>query len=202
MCALDQGYIENGGRMAELIRQDRKKQKMSTMKPRPKRPRPDISNRNKPKVEQMNKTGYTVLKLADLVNQMGLPSSKGYKTKDYLELVIKEIEDRDFRFVQFLQLVDILYVIVQAVNHASKKVNHVNLPPDKFRAQEEIHEHYAVRGTPPHPDPVINQQINESTHTVPERESVTEAPEELAELKSREHLKKSMKKNPLPWEKK
>lgn len=187
--------------MGDLIRKKRKV-KMATMKPVTKSPRPNNLKQYKSKVEQMNKTGYTVLKLSDLVNQFGLPSSKGHKTKDYLELVIKEIEDRDFRFVQFLQLVDILYVIVQAVSHAQKTMNHVNIPPDKFRPEEEIHEHYAVRATPPHPDPVLNQQINESTHTVPDREPVTEAPEELAELKNRDHLKKSMKKNPLPWDKK
>ena len=148
-------------------------------------------------VQDKMKKGYTVLKLADIASELGLPSSKGYKTKDFLELVINEIEKKDLRFVQFLQLVDVLYIIIEKVERKETPIKHVTLPPDKFRAKEEIEAHYAG-----HPDPIINQQIQESNATpVRERESVTAAPPELEEVKSRNHLKKAMKKNPLPWEK-
>lgn len=144
------------------------------------------------------KKGYTVSKLADLAREFNFPSSKGYKTKDYLELVIKEVENKGFRFIQFLQLVDVLYIIIENPEETKKiPVNYVTLPPDKFRAEEEIEAHYVN-----HPDLIINQQIKESNATpVRERESVTEAPPELEQVKSRTHLKRAMKKNPLPWEK-
>ena len=135
------------------------------------------------------KKGFTVLKLADLARELGLPSSKGHKTKDYLELVINQIEGMGFRFVQFLQLVDVLYVIIENAERKQTPVQHVYLPPDQFNPDQEIQNHYA----PPVATPVVQE--------VQDREMVTEAPPELEELKNREHLKKSMKKNPLPWEK-
>lgn len=179
------GYYDH--RMEEIVR--RKGQK-------------EVRNLNdyisKNNTQNKMKKGYTVLKLADLAAELGLPSSKGYKTKDFLELVINEIEKKDLRFVQFLQLVDVLYVIIEKVERKETPVQHVVQPAEKFRAAEEIEAHYAN-----HPDPVINQQIRESTNMNPvkERESVTEAPPELERVKSRSHLKQAMKKNPLPWEK-
>jgi len=133
--------------------------------------------------------GYTVLKLADLAKEIGLPPSKGMKTKDYLELVIDQVEKKGLRFVQFLQLVDILYVITQKVPRRETPIKHVTLPPEAFRPEEEIRAHYA--------EPLLNQQVREST----ERESVTEAPPEMAELQKRDHLKKNLEKKDLPWKK-
>jgi hypothetical protein len=153
---------------------------------------------SKNNIQNNMKKGYIVSKLADVAREFNFPSSKGYKTSDYLELVIKEVENKGFRFIQFLQLVDVLYIIIENPEETKKiPVNHVTLPADEFRAEEEIESHYAN-----HPDPVINQQIKESNATpVRERESVTEAPPELEQVKSRTHLKRAMKKNPLPWEK-
>ena len=143
------------------------------------------------------KKGFTVLKLSELATELGLPSSKGHKTKDYLELVISQIEGGGFRFVQFLQLVDVLYVIIEKVEHSQSGVKHVYLPPDEFNPDQEIRNHYSpppISSASPTPNaPVVKE--------VQEREMVTEAPAELEELKDRSHLKKSMKKNPLPWEK-
>jgi len=136
------------------------------------------------------KKGFTVLKLADLARELGLPSSKGHKTKDYLELVINQIEGAGFRFVQFLQLVDVLYVIIDNVERKQTSVQHVYLPPDQNNPAQEIKNHY---DPPPVATPVVKK--------VQEREAVTEAPPELEEIKNRKHLEKSMKKNPLPWEK-
>lgn len=144
-------------------------------------------------INKQMKKGYIVLKLAELAKQLSLPSSKGKKTKDYLELVIEEVENKGYRFVQFLQLVDVLYVIVQKV--PVQKLNQQTLPPEKFQPEEEIERHYGYK------DPVLNQQLQESIAPPEEREKVTEEPPELAEVKKRDHLKKSMKKNPLPWEK-
>jgi hypothetical protein len=149
-----------------------------------------IINHNKIKM----KKGFTVLKLADLARELNLPSSKGQKTKDYLELVINQIEGTGLRFVQFLQLVDVLYVIIENAERKQTSIQHVYLPADEFNPEQEIRNHY----TPP---PAVTPASTPVVQEVQEREMVTEAPPELEELKNRDHLKKSMKKNPLPWEK-
>ncbi len=150
-----------------------------------------FTNQHNTNINQMER-GYKVLKLSELAKNLGLPSSKGYKTKDYLSLVIEKIEDNGYRFVQFLQLVDILYVITQQV--PASTVSHVTLPPEEFRPEQEIAQHYGYG------DEVLDSQLRESTQ-VQEREPVTEEPPELAAVKKRDHLKKSMQKKPLPWEK-
>jgi hypothetical protein len=139
-----------------------------------------------------NMNDYSVLKLADLAKEIGLPSSKGFKTKDYLELVIRQIEEKGLRFVQFLQLVDVLYVITERRGSFSNRgpvLNTVHLPSDPFRADEEIRAHYA--------EPILNQQVREST----ERPAVLESPPEMAELQKRDHLNKNLVKKDLPWKK-
>ena len=152
----------------------------------------NTGNTNTNKMER----GYKVLKLQDLASQLKLPSSKGMKTKDYLALVINAVEDTGLRFVQFLQLVDVLYIIVQKVEHKQQKVQHVTLPPEKFRPEEEISRHYGYG------DPVMDSQLEESTGIeVQEREPVTEEPPELEEVKKRDHLEKNLEKKPLPWKK-
>lgn len=140
------------------------------------------------------KDGFTVSKLSDLAKDLKLPSSKGHKTKDYLELVINQVEASGYRFVQFLQLVDVLYVITEKVKVKQTPFQQ-HKPPERFRPDEEIRDHYN------HPDPVINQQVKESTTPeVQRRSNVTDSSPELEKVKSRKHLEKSMKKNPLPWE--
>jgi len=150
-----------------------------------------FTNQHNTNINQMER-GYKVVKLSELAKNLGLPSSKGYKTKDYLQLVIEKIEENGYRFVQFLQLVDVLYVITQQV--PASTVSHVTLPPEEFRPEQEIAQHYGYG------DEVLDSQLKESTK-VQEREPVTEEPPELAGVKKRDHLKKSMKKKPLPWEK-
>ena len=135
------------------------------------------------------KRGYSVLKLSELASQLSLPSSKGYKTKDYLEHVIGQIEDNGYKFVQFLQLVGVLYVIVQKM---------LTNQPNQLRSAEEIEAHYSP---PPKGNAKNVRKLKEKVEPVQERETVTEAPPELENVKKRDHLKKTMKKNPLPWEK-
>jgi hypothetical protein len=142
--------------------------------------------------DKMN--GYTVLKLADLAKEIGLPPSKGMKTKDYLELVIDKVEKKGLRFVQFLQLVDVLYVITQKVVRGGTPIQHVTLPPEKFRPEEEIKEHYNVSH---YAEPLLNQQVREST----ERSPVIEPSPEMEELQKRDHLDKNLVKKDLPWKK-
>jgi len=177
-------------RLAEAIRADRRKYDTDAPFYTEQEPLTGIINHNKIKM----KKGFTVLKLADLARELNLPSSKGHKTKDYLELAINQIEKTGLRFVQFLQLVDVLYVIVENAERKQTPIQHVYLPPDEFNPDQEIRNHYTP---PPAVTPVSTPVVQE----VQEREMVTEAPPELEELKNRDHLKKSMKKNPLPWEK-
>lgn len=150
-----------------------------------------LGNTNNKQMER----GYKVLKLNELAKELGLPSSRGTKTKDYLRMVIDAIEDYGLRFVQFLQLVDVLYVIVQKVEHGQQPIRHVTLPPEEFRPEEEIAQHYEAK------DPMVDQQISESVAPPEEREPVTEEPPELEQVKKRDHLKKTMTKEKLPWQK-
>ena len=148
---------------------------------------------------QKMRRGYKVVKLNELAKELQLPSSKGTKTKDYLELVINEVENKGYRFVQFLQLVDVLYVIVQKV---PAKIRNQTLPPQEFRPEEEIRRHYEQDPDPTgYGDPVLDQQLSESVAPPEERDPVTEEPEEMADIKSRDHLKKEMDKPKLPWQK-
>lgn len=156
----------------------------------------NVDSKGIPTINKLNtnqnkmKRGYSVLKLSELASQLSLPSSKGYKTKDYLEHVIGQIEENGYKFIQFLQLVDVLYVIVQKMPSNQ---------PDQLRPEEEIKAHYS----PPSPGNAKNiRKPTEKVEPVQERETVTEAPPELENVKKRDHLKKSMKKNPLPWENK
>ena len=147
--------------------------------------------------------GYKVVKLNELAKELNLPSSKGVKTRDYLELVINAVEERGLRFVQFLQLVDVLYVIIQKVD---QPIRHVTQPAEKFRPEEEIRRHYhPEENRVGYEDDVLNERVKESfAENVPpvqEREEVTEAPPELEEMKKRDHLKKEMDKPKLPWQK-
>jgi len=143
------------------------------------------------------KRGYNVLKLSELATQLKLPSSKGYKTRDYLGLVIDKIEDSGYNFIQFLQLVDVLYVIIQ--KRPAK--------PDPITRNEEVKDHYDSPyekepvQEPVRRDELIETQTAESVREVAEREPVTETPPEMEKLQKRDTLKKSMNKKPLPWEK-
>jgi len=179
--------------VAEVIRAQRRMHGTSAPAYRETEPLTPYINYNQNEM----KKGFTVLKLSELATELGLPSSKGHKTKDYLELVINQIEGAGFRFVQFLQLVDVLYVIIEKVEHKQSGIKHVYLPPDGFDPDQEIRNHYNIPDAPSAPPSQKAPIVKE----VQEREMVTEAPPELEEIKNREHLKKSMKKNPLPWEK-
>lgn len=146
--------------------------------------------------------GYKVLKLNELAKELNLPSSKGIKTKEYLELVINTIEERGLRFVQFLQLVDVLYVIIQKVEIP---IRHVSQPAEKFRPEEEIERHYNYKENKSgYEDEVLNQRVRESheENKAQKRDDIIEAPPELEEVKKRDHLQKEMNKvQKLPWQK-
>lgn len=132
--------------------------------------------------EKKMERGYKVIKLNELAAHLGLPSSKGYKTTDYLELVINEIEKTGYIFIQFLQLIDVLYVIIDT----SGKVRQVNLPMEKFRPTEEINDHYNP------PQPAKKETVAEPHENF---EKAIEA------VKSRDHLDKNMRGAKLPWKK-
>ena len=131
--------------------------------------------------------GYKVLKLNDLVKQLGLPSSKSYKTTDYLELVINSIEKTGLRFVQFLQLVDVLYVVVQKVGVTSNESYSTRMERTEVKRVKEIPKEYQTNSS----------NITKKESSVSEK---MEYPEELKEVKQRDTLDKSMSKNKLPWQ--
>jgi hypothetical protein len=131
---------------------------------------------------------YKVVKLNELAVSMKLPSNKGHKTNEYLEIVIEAIESKGYRFVQFLQLIDVLYVIIDTAGY--KSVNHVIQPLEKFRPEEEIHDHYF---------PPTKKTSKKSEE--PESEVTVKFEEALDAVKSRDHLNKNMSGAKLPWKK-
>jgi len=139
----------------------------------------------KHKNNQRMKNEYKVLKLNELGPQLGLPSSKGYKTSDYLELVIQKIEASGYAFVQFLQLIDVLYVIINTAG----KLNYVNLPPEEFNPEKEIRDHY-------NPKPSSGKKKKEEPVEVHE-----EFQKAMEVVKDRETLQKNMHGVKLPWKK-
>lgn len=143
----------------------------------------DTSEKEKKKQKQKQmERQYKVMKLNELAAHLNLPSSKGHKTTDYLEFVINEIEKTGYIFVQFLQLIDVLYVIIDT----SGKVRQVNLPMEKFRPTEEINDHYNP------PQPAKKETVAEPHENF---EKAIEA------VKSRDHLDKNMRGAKLPWKK-
>lgn len=84
------------------------------------------------------------MKMADAVKFLGLPSSKGYGTPEYLGMIIDKVEQLDYRFIQFLQLVDILYVIF---DRRTQQIKQVQLRTQGFSPKEEIDRHYGNRDT-------------------------------------------------------
>jgi hypothetical protein len=134
------------------------------------------------------KNNYKVLKLNELADQLGLPSSKGYKTKDYLELVIGEIEDRGYRFVQFFQLIDVLYVIINT--GVPKETPYV----EEFNPTAEIRNHYR-------PVQLIDEKPQTKRKVEKEAETANVAEEALDNIKKRDHLDKNLKAAALPWKK-
>jgi hypothetical protein len=129
------------------------------------------------------KNEYRVLRLSELVSQLRLPSSKGLRTHQYLERVIGEIENNRLKFIQFLQLIDVLYVIIQ--------VPDTSVPADKFRPEEEIRNHY----NPP------SSKQNTSGPDAIETDSAEKFEEAIVAVKSRDHLTKNMSGARLPWKK-
>jgi len=136
------------------------------------------------KQKQMEKQ-YKVVKLNELASSLKLPPNSGMKSNEYLELLISEIERRGYRFVQFLQLVDVLYVIIDVAG----LVTHVTLPPEKFRPEEEIAAHY---------NPSKKERGKKAEPPMEKKEKFEEA---LEAVKSRDHLDKNMSGVKLPWKK-
>jgi len=128
--------------------------------------------------------GYRILKLKDLVKQLRLPSSKSFKTTEYLTYVIEAIEDAGFRFVQVLQLVDVLYVIVQKVPQEEyipvKYTSQTKKTPTRAKVEPEIREEFKIEAP--------------KTKSVPEKKEISIEIEQV-------DLKKSMDKPKLPWQK-
>jgi len=154
----------------------------------------NISNLDK-KIEEIIKQSlnknkmkrtYKVLKLNELADQLGLPSSKGIKTKDYLEMAIGEIEDRGYGFVQFLQIIDALFVIIDTSVSAPKEIFS---GPDKFEPEVEIQNHYNHTKTVLPVSPPI------------EKMEKVEKDASLENIKKRDHLEKNLKTANLPWKK-
>jgi len=149
----------------------------------------DIANDlyEKHKNNQKMKNGYKVIKLNELGPQLGLPSSKGYKTSDYLELVIQRIEESGYAFIQFLQLIDVLYVIINTAG----KTNYEALPPEEFNPEKEIRDHYSPKssGKP------SKKQKEETVEVHEEFQKAMEV------VKDRETLEKNMHGGKLPWKK-
>jgi hypothetical protein len=137
--------------------------------------------------------GYTVLKLRDLVKKLGLPGSKDFKTTEYLELVINSIEERGLRFIQFLQLVDVLYVIVQREDQSSRPSRSSNTSRPEPTMSRPVKTEVSSRKTD------FGEVITAKTERqVSEK---MDYPEELKEVKQGDTLKKELNKNPLPWQK-
>lgn len=126
------------------------------------------------------KRGYIVTKLSELAKELNLPSSKGYSAAEYLEFVIEQVELKGLLFVQFFQLVDVLYIIV-------KKKEAVASRPEDNRGHEKTLTSEAPRGK-------TDISIEKS-----DKPEIQNSDTEL--FKHQETLKKSMDKPSLPWQK-
>jgi hypothetical protein len=146
--------------------------------------------------ETKNRKNHKVIKLSDLANKLGIRRAGGISNEKYLEYIIEEIQKNGLVFVQFFQLMDLVYVIllpgdeIQSVNDklSEKDVQFVNLPADPFRPDEEIRNHYnppASSAKTPDPQPVFAAEENP-----------------IENIKKRDHLDKNLKASPFPWKKK
>ena len=82
---------------------------------------------------------YKIFNVKDLLAEIQYKGvRKGTKTEAYLEDVIKSInKTKKYRWVQFFQLVDVFYIVVEVLNSKTKST------------KEEIQDHYAkVEPTP------------------------------------------------------
>lgn len=86
---------------------------------------------------------YKLFNVKDLLSEIQYEGvRKGTKTEVYLENVIESINNTGkYKWVQFFQLVDVFFVVVQV------------LPTTTKNTQEEIRDHYANVGTPDDPQP-------------------------------------------------
>ena len=79
-----------------------------------------------------NKMKYKVFNVKDLLSEIQYEGvRKGTKTEAYLENVIESInQTRKYKWVQFFQLVDVFFVVVQVLSITTKN------------SQDEIRDHY------------------------------------------------------------
>lgn len=78
---------------------------------------------------------YKIFNVKDLLSEIQYEGvRKGTKTESYLEDVIKSIDrTKKYRWVQFFQLVDVFYVVVET------------LPTQTRNTMEEIQDHYSYK---------------------------------------------------------
>lgn len=93
---------------------------------------------------------YKIFNVKDLLSEIQYEGvRKGTKTELYLEDVIKSIDrTKKYRWVQFFQLVDVFYVVVET------------LPTQKRNTTEEIRDHYSYKEpvSSKKPEPVMEEQ--------------------------------------------
>ena len=141
------------------------------------------------KYKNMEKTSnptYKIFNIKDLLAELNFEGrAKGSKTEVYLEGVIKRInETSNYRWVQFFQLVDVFFIIVEVKPKEESKPK-----PVKRDTFEEIKQHYNPE------QPQFNKPV-EKKEPEPEPAAIEYHP------RKEDYVKKNMNKPELPWAKK
>ena len=126
---------------------------------------------------------YKVFNIKDLLAELQFEGrGKGTKTETYLEGVITKINGSGkYRWVQFFQLVDVFFVVVEVGGY-----------PVQRNTMEEIEGHYH-----PEPTPIVSVNLAEAKKTFDDtKEKIAEVIKEAGN-----YAEKTLTKANLPWKK-
>ena len=140
--------------------------------------------------KMMETPNYKIFNIKDLLAELNFEGrGKGSKTETYLEGVITKINDsKKYRWVQFFQLVDVFFIVVEIVPEPASK-------PVKRDTFEEIKQHYN-----PAPAPKLGKTSEETEENFRKIREAKEVKQEES-VQKEDYVKKNMNKNPLPWAK-
>ena len=87
-------------------------------------------------------TNYKIFQIKDLLNEIQYSESRGAVKEKYLENVIQAInQTRKYKWVQFFQLVDVFYVVVELSPLSKSKTTKKEIEDHyKFEPDEDYHE--------------------------------------------------------------
>jgi uncharacterized protein YydD (DUF2326 family) len=138
--------------------------------------------------KRMETLDYKIFNIKDLLAELNFEGrNKGSKTEAYLESVIAKINDSGkYRWIQFFQLVDVFFIVVEVVKVPTIKQM-------KLDTAGEIKQHYN-----PAPAPKLGKTPEET------EKNFRKVQEESAPVivKKDDYVKKNMVKPELPWIKK